>query len=77
MTRPVDALGRIVLPKELRTMLGISESDRMEILVDGDTIVLRKYEPCCIFCGEVKNVISYGGKQICKDCATAIGNEAK
>lgn len=77
MTRPVDSLGRIVLPKELRTMLSVDENDRMEIFVDGDTIVLRKYEPCCIFCGKVNDVITYGGKQICRDCAAAIGNAAK
>lgn len=77
MTRPIDSLGRIVIPKELRTVLDLSEGDRMEIHVDGDAIVLRKFVPCCLFCGEVGKLIHFGGKQICQDCATAIGNEAK
>lgn len=77
MTRPVDALGRIVIPKELRRTIGVEIGDRMEIFLDGDTVILRKYKPCCIFCGEEKDVIVYDGKKICRDCATAIGNEVK
>ena len=77
MTRPIDTLGRIVIPKEIRTALDIAEGDRLEIHVDGDSVVLRKYMPCCLFCGDTQNLISYDGKNICRDCATAIGNEAQ
>ncbi len=68
MVRPVDELGRIVLPKELRNTLGIKTKDSLEIYVDEESIVLKKYEPACIFCGNVKDHVIYGGKNICKDC---------
>lgn len=69
VVRKVDGLGRIVLPKELRKVLEIKENETsMEILVDGENVILRKYEPACIFCGEARNVINYKGKNICKKC---------
>lgn len=45
MTRKVDGLGRVVIPKELRDNLGIKEKDPLEIFTEGECIVLRKYEP--------------------------------
>lgn len=56
MTRKLDELGRIVLPKELRTNLGLAEADPLEIRVDGDTILLRKFRVGCVFCGSGKQV---------------------
>ncbi len=66
--RKIDELGRIVLPIELRRKMDISEKDSLEIYVDGDTVILKKYEPACIFCGESKNVISYKDKNVCANC---------
>lgn len=43
ITRRVDELGRVVLPIELRRMLGIEVKDSLEIFVDGDSVILRKY----------------------------------
>lgn len=68
IVRKVDDLGRIVIPKELRNTLNISERDSLEIFVDGEQIILRKYEPACIFCGSASDVINYKGKNICKKC---------
>jgi transcriptional pleiotropic regulator of transition state genes len=68
IVRKVDVLGRIVIPRELRRTLGIEEGDSLEILVDGDQVILRKYEPSCIFCGSVDDVMIYKGKRICKEC---------
>lgn len=70
--RRVDELGRVVIPIELRTQLGISEKDPMEIYVDGSSIILRKYEPNCIFCGSSKKLVNFEGKPICNKCANAI-----
>lgn len=67
--RRVDELGRVVIPIELRTQFGISEKDPMEIYVDGSSIVLKKYEPNCIFCGNSKKLIDFEGKPVCKKCA--------
>lgn len=68
IVRKVDELGRIVLPIELRRTLDIAEKDSLEIYVDGASIVLKKYQPACIFCGDAKNVINFKGKNICPAC---------
>lgn len=68
IVRKPDKLGRIVLPMELRRTLDIAERDALEIYVDGEQIILKKYEPACIFCGEAKDVINYKGKNICQNC---------
>lgn len=68
IVRRVDDLGRVVLPIELRRTLDISEKDALEIYVDGDTVILKKYEPACIFCGNARDVIIYKGRNICPDC---------
>ena len=68
IVRRIDELGRIVLPIELRRTMDIAEKDAIEIYVDGASIILRKYEPTCIFCGDAKNVINYRGKNICPNC---------
>jgi len=68
IVRKVDELGRVVLPIELRRTLDIAEKDALEIYVDGSTIILKKYEPACIFCGDAKDVTTYKGKNICPNC---------
>ncbi|AEF16149.1 MULTISPECIES: AbrB/MazE/SpoVT family DNA-binding domain-containing protein [Thermoanaerobacterium] len=68
IVRKVDELGRVVIPIELRRTLNIAERDALEIYVDGEQIVLKKYEPACIFCGNAENVVNYKGKNICKTC---------
>jgi transcriptional pleiotropic regulator of transition state genes len=68
IVRQVDDLGRVVIPIELRRTMGISEKDSMEIYVDGDTIILKKYEPACVFCGNAKDVFVFKGKNICPQC---------
>ena len=54
--RRVDELGRVVIPIELRNKFGIAEKDPIEIFVDGSNIVLKKFEPNCIFCGSSKKL---------------------
>ena len=68
VVRNVDELGSIVLPKELMYTLDIEEKDPLEIFVDGNSILLKKYEPGCIFCGDAQDIINYKGKNICKAC---------
>lgn len=68
IVRKVDELGRIVLPIELRRTLDIAEKDALEIYVDGSSIVLKKYQPSCIFCDNAKDVITYRGKNVCAKC---------
>ena len=72
IVRKVDELGRIVIPMELRRNLDIAEKDALEIYVDGEQIILKKYEPACIFCGDARDVINYKGKNICQNCLQQI-----
>lgn len=74
IVRKVDELGRIVLPIELRNKLGIAEKDPIEIYVDGSSIILRKYEPNCVFCGNSKDLITYNDKLVCKKCQEKLSN---
>ena len=67
ITRRVDELGRIVLPIELRKTLGINERDSLEIFVDGEKIVLQKYEQGDIFTGETNDLVEFNGKKVSKD----------
>ena len=68
IVRKVDELGRIVLPIELRRTLEIAERDSLEIYVEGSTIILKKYEPACVFCADAKDVVNYKGRNICRKC---------
>ena len=72
VVRKVDSSGIIVIPKEVRRTLDIAEKDALEIYVDGEQIILKKYEPACIFCGDVRDVVNYKGKNICTNCIETI-----
>ena len=74
IVRKVDELGRIVLPIELRRTLGIDIKDSLEIYVEDSKVILQKYEPTCIFCGESNDVITYADKNICKSCLEKLKN---
>ena len=69
--RKVDSLGRVVIPKLIRQIYD-SEDDLFEIFVEGNTIVLQKYEPTCTFCGMNHEVFQYGSYNICADCLNNI-----
>lgn len=71
--RKVDELGRIVLPIELRRTLDIAERDELEIYMEGDQIVLQKYEPSCIFCASSHGLLAYRGKNVCQECIRNLG----
>jgi len=75
IVRKVDELGRIVIPKELRGTLDIGAGDAIEIYVDEEQIILKKYEPACVFCGEARNVINHKGKNICESCLSELRNK--
>ncbi|MCC8047877.1 MAG: AbrB/MazE/SpoVT family DNA-binding domain-containing protein [Oscillospiraceae bacterium] len=68
IVRKLDELGRIVIPIELRRTLHLAEKDAVEISVDGEKIILSKWQPNCIFCNETRNLTDYKGKPICSRC---------
>lgn len=68
MVRNIDELGRITLPIEIRRMLDLNKGDGVEMFSDKDRIILQKYAPSCIFCGEADDIVTYKDKKICKAC---------
>lgn len=74
--RKVDDLGRLVLPKELRSTFNIEEKDSLEIYVDGDKIILRKYNPACVFCGDADHVTQFKSKNVCGSCRALLARQA-
>ena len=73
--RPVDELGRIVLPVETRKMMDLNPKDGVEVFIEDDKIILKKYRPSCIFCGEADGVIDFKGKKVCRSCIEALKTE--
>ena len=74
IVRKVDELGRIVLPIEMRRTLDIAEKDALEIYVDGSSVILKKYNPSCVFCDNSKNVTVFKGKNVCPKCLKELQN---
>ncbi len=67
--RRVDELGRVVIPIEIRNKFNIVEKDPIEIYVNDSSIILKKYEPNCIFCGSTENLVEYKDKLVCDKCS--------
>lgn len=74
VVRKLDNLGRIVIPIELRKSMGIEIKDTLEIFTEGDQIILKKYQPGCIFCGDARNVRIFHGKMLCEKCVEELKN---
>lgn len=68
IVRRLDNLGRIVPPMEMRRVLGIEDRDALEITLEGDAIVMRKYVPTCVFCGSTDELTEYKERTVCSHC---------
>ena len=78
IVRKFDENGRFVLPMELRKQLGLLGSDAaLEIFTEGDSIVLRKYEPFCVFCGASEELTVFMGKRVCRTCAQKLAAQTE
>ena len=77
IVRKVDELGRIVIPIELRRNLDIDEKDSLEIYVEDDHIILKKYSPACAFCSNAGDVKDFKGRKVCKDCLAELSEMMK
>ncbi len=75
IVRRIDDLGRIVLPVELRRGLELDNGDSLEIFVEDNTIILKKYQPACIFCGNVSDIAVFKGRNVCPACAKEIAHK--
>ena len=76
IVRKVDELGRIGLPAEIRRILDIEDRDELEIHLDGNSIVLRKYHEGCVFCDGTKGVEEFRGKNVCVKCRKELTPQA-
>lgn len=72
IVRNIDNLGRIVIPIELRKRLNIDIKDPVEVFMDKDSIVIKKYNPECMFCGSLENITEYKGKKVCESCLNEV-----
>ena len=75
IVRRIDKLGRITLPTELRKVFNINERDPLEMFVDENMIVLKKYETSCVFCGSSEGLKEFNSKSVCAECAKYIKNK--
>lgn len=74
IVRKIDDLGRVVLPIELRRQLDLDKDAALEIYVDEDRIMLKKYQPACLFCGSLDGLMQYQGRNVCAACRQAMQN---
>ena len=72
ITRAIDEVGRIVLPKELRATMDLNTKDELDISVEGDRIILKKIQPSCIFCGNGEKLVEFKGSKLCRGCIAEI-----
>lgn len=78
MVRAVDKMGRVVIPKEIRSQLKIeNDIDSFEIYMDGDRVILQKYRPTCVFCDSIADIVGYEGYSVCKKCIDKLNETAK
>lgn len=64
----IDKLGRVVIPKPLRTKYDLHTDDAIELFTEPDAIVLKKYRMNCIFCGNDDDLSDFKGKTVCQNC---------
>ena len=77
IVRPVDHMGRIVLPKPLRDEMNIKRSELLQVSVEGDTVILHLKEKRCAFCGAEQNLICLNRRYCCEKCAEKLGQGIK
>ena len=75
LVRKIDELGRLVLPIEIRRTMDMAIKDPLEIFVEDDMIILKKYEASCIFCGDARDNVIYENKHICKKCIEKLNSK--
>ena len=67
--RTLDNMGRVVIPREIRKQLDMTNgTDSFEIFMDGDNIVLKKHKPFCVFCKSQEECIEFENQTVCKSC---------
>lgn len=70
--RKVDELGRVVIPIEIREKFQIEEKTQVEIFVEGNRIILKKFEDSCSLCNNREDLVEFNNKLICTNCLDKI-----
>lgn len=74
--RQIDKLGRLVLPSDIRKSLDIEDGkDAVELFVEEDSVIIKKYRPSCVFCGSDDDLITYKKRTICQACLNELKND--
>ncbi len=73
--RQLDSLGRVVIPKKMRTALGINENDNLIISLESNAIVIKREVPMCVICKRENQLKQVGSAYICPACARQIAQE--
>ncbi len=68
IVRQIDDLGRVVIPKDMRRMIGVDCGDKIAFETDGNTIVISKPQKHCVFCNSRHELRVYADKYVCKEC---------
>lgn len=66
IVRKIDDLGRIVIPAEMRRVLGVQEGDELEITLSGDHIEIRPRIPTIVhqFTLDAKHSVTISGERL-------------
>ncbi|MCL2048126.1 MAG: AbrB/MazE/SpoVT family DNA-binding domain-containing protein [Defluviitaleaceae bacterium] len=76
ITRKIDELGRVVLPIEIRRGMNINNGKHVEIFVDDDSVILKRYDPACTFTGSTDELIEYNGRKVSKQAIKEMAKAA-
>ena len=72
ITKNIDDLGRIVLPKDIRKKLGMEIRSSVDVRVEDEKIIITKVQDSCIFCHSKLNLTDFKGNKICQNCLSEI-----
>jgi len=72
MIKKIDNLGRVVVPKGYRLMLGLKPGDPLDVEVDGGKLMISPHAEGCTFCGSPTVGSMHMGKGICPDCLESL-----
>lgn len=72
MIKKIDNLGRVVVPKGYRMMLGLQPGDALDVEVNEGRLMFSPHRDGCTFCGEADSLQIYLNKNICSSCLTQL-----
>ncbi|MEE0858938.1 MAG: AbrB/MazE/SpoVT family DNA-binding domain-containing protein [Acutalibacteraceae bacterium] len=73
----IDNLGRIVIPALMRKSYNMEKNESVELIMLEEGILMRKYQPGCIFCGNITDVTMFKEHMICQDCMKEMADKLK